>query len=479
MARPGLAAARDLPAATRGNVVLPDDEGYDGARRIWNGAVDHQPALLVLCKSAEDVRATARVARAHGLPLSVRGGGHDWAGRSLRHQGLVVNLSEMRQVEVDSRGQVATVTGGATAGDLIAAAAPHGLAAVTGSVGAVGMAGLTLAGGYGLLSPRCGLALDNLLGAELVLADGRLVTAYASENDELFWALRGGGNFGVVTSIRIRLHALRSLLAGLILFPWSQAESVLRGYAEAVASAPDELGVMAGVLSGPDGDPVVFLAPAWIGDPVQGKPVVARLSRLGTPLFVQIAPRTYADVLAMFDAHAVNGRHYAVQTRWLSELTPQIMSLLVEAGGTRTSPFSAIVLYHFHGAATRIPADATAFGLRREHFLVEMIAAWEPGAEDNGARHRRWAHDLSRAREPMALPGGCPNLLGPDELDQIALAYGANTARLKDLKRRFDPDSVFSATPLPDPSPQERSIPQRNACSARPQDLAETEQCPI
>jgi FAD/FMN-containing dehydrogenase len=398
----------------------------------------------------------------------------------VRHQGLVVDLSEMRQVEVDSRGQVATVAGGATAGDLIAAAAPHGLVAVTGSVGAVGMAGLTLAGGYGLLSPRYGLALDNLIGAELVLADGRLVTADDSENDELFWALRGGGgNFGVVTSMRIRLHPLRSLLAGLILFPWPQAESVLRGYAEAVASAPDELGVMAGVLSGPDGDPDLFLAPAWIGDPVQGEPVVARLSRLGTPLLVQIAPMTYTDVLGMFDAHAVNGRHYAVPTRWLSELAPQVISSLVKAGGTRTSPFTAILLYHFHGAATRIPADATAFGLRREHFLVEMIAAWEPGAEDDGARHWRWAQDLSWALAPMALPGGHPNLLGPDDRDQIALAYGANTARLKDLKRRFDPDSVFSATPLPGSSPRERSIPRRDASSAWPQDLAEIEQCPL
>jgi hypothetical protein len=423
-----------------------DNDVYARARRLWNGAVDHYPALFAMCESVDDVQAAVRAARAHDLPLSVRGGGHDWAGRALRHSGLVIDLSEMRRVSVDPRLQVATVEGGVRATNVIAAAAPYGLVAVTGTVGAVGMAGLTLGGGYGPLSSRYGLALDNLLGAEIVLADGQRTAADASENSDLLWALRGGGgNFGVVTSMRIRLHPLRELLTGLILFPWSEAVTVLRGYADAVASAPDELSVMAGVLSGPDGKPALFLAPTWSGEPVQGEQVIAGLKRLGTAMLAQIGPMTCGDMLGMFDAHVVNGRHYAIQTRWLAELTPDVVESLVAAGDSTTSPFSAIALHHFQGAAARVSADATAFGLRDKHFLLEIIAAWEPASEDEANIHRRWARNLCQTLAPAALPGGYANLLGPNEHDQIASAFGGNITRLRALKRRFDPDNVFSS----------------------------------
>ncbi len=449
--RLGLAAARDLRAVMRGDVALPGDDPYARFREIWNGAVNSEPSLIAACETAEDVQAAVRVARAHGLSLSVRGGGHDWAGRALSHEGLVIDLSGMRQVEVDATARVATVGGGATASDLVAATAVHGLAAVTGTVGAVGMSGLTLGGGYGPLSGRYGLALDNLLGADLVLADGRLVTADALENADLFWALRGGGgNFGVVISMRIRLHPIRTLLAGLILFPWSEAERVLCGYAVAATAAPDELGVMAGVLSKPDGSPVLFLAPTWSGEPTEGERAVAALQCLGTPLFAQVGPMNCPEMLGLFDAHVVNGRHYAVETRWLPKLTRNAITALIAGGSARTSPLSAIALHHFHGAATRVPVGATAFGLRREHFLVEIIAAWEPESADDGDIHRRWAQTLSRTLAPAALPGGYPNLLGPDDHDRIALAYGGNLTRLQDVKQRFDPNGIFSsAIPLP------------------------------
>jgi hypothetical protein len=404
---PGLAAAHDLRTTMRGKVLLPGDDAYARARQIWNGAVDHYPALFALCETPKDVQAAVRAARVHGLPLSVRGGGHDWAGRALRHDGLVIDLSGMRQVEVDPCARVATVAGGATVQDVLAAAAPHGLVAVTGSCGAVGMAGLTLGGGYGPLTPKYGLALDNLLGAEIILADGRRLTADALEHPELFWALRGGGgNFGVVTSMHVCLHRIRELLTGLILFPWSEAEAVLRGYAEAVASAPDELAVSAGVLSTPDGNPALFLAPSWSGEPAQGKRILAGLQRLGTPVLAQLGPMTCGDMLGMFDAHVVNGRHYAVRTRWLTELTPYVISVLIAAGCARTSPSTVIALHQFRGAGTRVPVNATAFGMRREHFLVEIVAAWDPGDDDDGAVHRRWARNLSQVLAPGALPGG-------------------------------------------------------------------------
>jgi FAD/FMN-containing dehydrogenase len=211
----GLMAAKALRAVMQGKVALPGEDTYLQAQQIFNGAVEYQPALFALCETVADVQVAVRVAREHNLPLSVRGGGHDWAGRSIRDRGLVIDLSKMRRVEVDAKAQVAMAEGGATAGDLIAAAAPHNLVGVTGTASAVGMAGLTLGGGYGPLTPQFGLALDNLLGTEIILGDGRKVNADTFENAELYWAVRGGGgNFGVVTSMRIRLHPVRELLAG-------------------------------------------------------------------------------------------------------------------------------------------------------------------------------------------------------------------------------------------------------------------------
>jgi FAD/FMN-containing dehydrogenase len=207
--RSGLNAARELRATMHERIVLPDAGSYQRARQVWNGAVDHHPAAIVYCETVAEVQAAVRAARAHQLPLSVRGGGHDWAGRSVLPGGLVIDLSRMRQIEVDAQSQVARVAGGATMGDLARAAAPYGLAAATGTVNPVGVAGFTLAGGYGPLLGKCGLGLDNLLGAEVVLADGRLVATDANQQPDLFWALRGGGgNFGVVTSLRVRLHCV-------------------------------------------------------------------------------------------------------------------------------------------------------------------------------------------------------------------------------------------------------------------------------
>jgi len=454
----GSSAADELGRSMPGKVALPGEDAYDRARHIWNGAVDHRPALFAFCETAEDVQSALHIGRVHDLPLSVRGGGHDWVGRALRPDGLVLDLSGMRGVTVDAGARVAMVEGGATASDVIAAAAPHDLTAVTGTVGAVGMAGLTLGGGYGPLAARYGLALDNLLSAELVLADGSLVTADAATNPELFWALRGGGgNFGAVTAMRIRLHPVRELLAGLILFSWHEAEAVLRGYAALTASAPEELAVLSGVMSGPDGSPVLFLAPSWSGAKPEGEEVMAQLQGLGEPVWAQIAPTTCGEMLRMFDDHAVNGRHYALETRWVSALTPEVIALLVTGGGAKPSPFAVIALQHFRGAAARVPVDATAFGLRREHFLIAIIAAWEDDAGDASAageatRHRQWAERLSLALAltPAALPGGYPNLLGPHQRDRAALAYGYKIARLQRAKQRFDPDGVFSsATPLP------------------------------
>jgi FAD/FMN-containing dehydrogenase len=446
-------AARDLRAAMQGRVVLRGDDDYSRARQIWNRAVESQPALLAMCETTVDVQAAVRAARRHGLPLSVRGGGHDWAGRALCADGLVIDLTGMREVVVDMHSRVATVAGGARSKDVAAAAGAYGLVAALGNCGAVGMAGLTLGGGYGPLNGLYGGAADNLLGAELVLADGRRVTIGPDQEPELFWAIRGGGgNFGVVTSMRVQLHEVRHMIAGPIVYPLSEADEMLYRYAAFAAAMPDELGISVGMTSGPDGQPMLMFMPLWNGDKQQGERIISDFQALGTPQFAQVGPMTYADMLAVFDAwiDAADGSHWETRTRSLPALTPDAIDVITRAVAQRTSPYSMINWHHFHGAATRISAKEIAFSERREHFVLEIIACWKPDATD-AAAHRQWAQDLWEALAPFALPGGYANFLTPHSREQVRDAYGRNGARLTALKHRFDPDGVFaSAIPLPD-----------------------------
>jgi FAD/FMN-containing dehydrogenase len=421
--------------------------------RLWNAAITTHPTEVVTCGNVDDVRSALSRARQHGRPVSVLGGGHDWAGRAVREGGLVIDLSGLREVTVD--GDTATAGGGVTAGDVMAAAHQHGQSAVAGNVGAVGMAGLALGGGYGPLVGLAGLAADTVVGAEVVLADGRVVrtgdfrSAAGWGGDEagpeLLWALRGGGgNFGVVTALRLRLQPVLTVLAGTIAFGWAQAAAVLSGWGELAAGAPDDLTVQSGSICLPDGSPVVFLNPVWSGDPADGESWIKRLAALGAPIMNNVAPVTPLDLLRRGDQlFAADGRHYALGTCNLSALTADVVAALVEAGEARTSPLSGISIHHFHGAATRIGADATAFGERRPHFMAELVGSWRPG---DGSAEENWGADAVRGLRPYALPGGYPNLLAPDD-ERMADAYGPNAARLAEVKRAYDPDGVFGVTP--------------------------------
>ncbi|WP_432041810.1 FAD-binding oxidoreductase [Streptomyces cadmiisoli] len=455
-----IAAAQELNAQLAPGTVAVSGPAYEATRRIWNAAARTRPALVVHAHSREDVRAAVVAARRHGLPFSVRAGGHDIPGRSLRQDGLVTDLTHMRQVAVDPTARVATVGGGATAADLVRALAPHGLAAVTGTVGSVGMTGLTLGGGYGPLTGRYGLALDNLLGADLVLADGRVVTVDNEHEPELFWALRGGGgNFGVVTSMRVRLHAPRRLLAGRIVYPWPHAGPVLARLAPILAAAPDSLSVHTGLLTGTDGAPVLVLTVAWNGDPAAGEARMDRLQRLGTPILTQMGLTSAEELLNLNAALGeVTERHYTARTRSVAALTPDVIGALLEGIGSATSPLSGILLHHFHGAAARVAVESTAFGTRRQHLMAEIVAAWEPS---DAGPHQAWADSVADMLAANALPGGYPNMLGVRQHAEIADAYGPHTARLLAAKARFDPDGTFTATPLP-PSPATEFGPEAN-----------------
>ncbi|MCA1453131.1 FAD-binding oxidoreductase [Bradyrhizobium sp. BRP22] len=444
------AACRGLSEDLPGLVSLPGNDRYAAATSIWAKQVGVTPGAVVHCRTAEDVQAAIRSARERELPLSVRGGGHDWAGRALC-EGVVLDLSGMRSVVLGADGRSATVAGGARAADVTAVTDPFRLAVVAGSVSSVGIAGLTLGGGYGPLIGRFGLAIDNMLAAEIVLADGRIVHADGESNADLFWALRGGGgNFGVVTAMRHRVHELPSVHSGMLVYSFSEARAVLERCSALMASAPDELTVQHTLIADPSGAVVVLVIPTWSGRPEEGEARLQPFAKLGTLLAGGIERQSYAALLGMFDPYIVNGLQTVMDSCWLPALDRDAIDVFIHAMENTVSPGCAIITHEFRGAASRVAKNATAFGLRRDHLLVEILASFPDRSDaSDEPRHRHWAR-TTRERFVSALPGGYPNFLARDELDRAGQSYGGNAGRLIEIKRRYDPDNVFaSAIPLP------------------------------
>ncbi|GLR89120.1 6-hydroxy-D-nicotine oxidase [Bradyrhizobium iriomotense] len=409
------------------------------------------PRAVAHCRTSQDVQSAIRAARDGDLPLSVRGGGHDWAGRALC-DGMVIDLTAMNDVTLSPDNRSARISGGARASDVFAVTDPRGLAVVTGSCSSVGMTGLTLGGGYGSLIARFGLALDNLLAADVVLADGRVITASPSCEEELFWALRGGGgNFGVVTAMQHRAHHLPSVRSGMLLFPFAQARTVLGGCIEIMATAPEELTVQLGLVGGPDGVPLVMVVPTWCGVREQGEARLAPFLGLGTLVTNTLTATAYGASLAIFDPFLVTGQRVLMETCWLPTLDSRGIDVFIRAMAIAPSPGCAIVTHEFRGAASRVPAAATAFRLRRDHVLVEILASFTDRSEPGHERwNRRWVQAARRAFDGFALPGGYPNFLASCAVERAAKSYGNNADRLIKAKRKYDPDNVFNSTiPLP------------------------------
>jgi FAD binding domain/Berberine and berberine like len=442
---------RRLGEQLPGGVSRPGDARYASATAIWAKPVGRVPRAVVHCRTAKDVQSAIRVARDCDLPLSVRGGGHDWAGRALC-DGVVLDLSGMNGVVVGSDHRTARISGGARASDVLTMTDPLGLAAVAGSCGAVGMAGFTLGGGYGALIGRFGLALDNLLAAEVVLADGRVVVATRDSEEELFWALRGGGgNFGVVTAMQHRLHDLPGVRSGMLLFPFTDAKSVLAGCVDIAASAPEELTAQVGIVSVPDGAPVVMIVPTWCGLPEEGEARVAPFLKLGTRLAGTVGMMSYGASLTFFDPYIVYGQRTLMETCWLPPLGSASIDVFIQAMAAAVSPGCAIFTHEFRGAASRIPVAATAFALRRDHVLVEILATFVDRSDQlEEQRHQEWVGGTLRAFGALALPGGYPSLLPGGDANRAVKSYGPNAERLIRAKHYYDPDDVFrSASPLP------------------------------
>ena len=424
-------------------MVVTEPSAISALIRPWNAQVTGRPSIVARCRTTTDVQAAVRAARSAGVPLSVLGGGHDWAGSALRDGGILVDLADMRQVRVD--GAEARVAGGATVSDVLDAARPRGYAAAVGTVGSVGFAGLTLGGGYGTLIGVAGLGVDNLLSAEVVLADCRVVTADPDHEPDLFWALRGGGgNFGVVTELRTRLHPFATVTSGTIAFGWEQARSVLEGWRDLMASADDALDVMFGAMSTPDGL-VLFTAPTWAGDPDHAAEQVARVRALGEPVLDDVDRRALADTVHALDDVYPRGRNYHLGARILPGLADSAIDAFLQSAEAMPAT-CALNVHHAHGAATRVPVTETAYAYRDEHLVVEILGSWVDG---DGVAESAWVRDTERRLDPHALAGGWANLMARGD-PRARDAYGINTDRLLAVKSRYDPDGVFTASPLPE-----------------------------
>jgi FAD/FMN-containing dehydrogenase len=436
----GANSVEKLRVRLHGELLLPEDAGYETARRVWNGMIDRHPALIVRCADQDDVVRAVEFARRHDLTAAVRGGGHSAAGWGVCNDGLVIDLSPMKCIEVFPGESRVRAEAGLTVGELIGATERHGLVTPVGVASTTGIAGLSLGGGMGLLTGKLGLTCDNVLAFEVVTADGRVLRASAQENDDLYWGLRGGGgNLGIVTGFEYQLHIMDPPLAGLIAYPLSHARQVLRSFRDFVAHGIDELAAHAGVLTLPDGYPVVGIVLCYCGDPAKGERIIRPLRQFGAPLMDTIRPMSYLDTISMFDATVPEGRKYYTKQAVVNELSDAVIDTIV-VNAVRTTPFSSITLEHLHGAAVRVPTSAAAFPIREECFLVLHTAAWEDGTGD---RHIAWANQAAAALQPFARPEAYVNFLSDEGEARVRAAYGANHKRLVALKNKYDPTNFL------------------------------------
>jgi FAD/FMN-containing dehydrogenase len=443
---------QELAAMLRGPVLLPGEAAYEERRRVWNGAIDRRPPAIARCIDAEDVAAAVKFAARGRLPMTVRGGGHNVAGLAVRDDALMLDLGAMNRVEVDAHSRVVTVEGGALWRDVDAATQPHGLATTGGFVSTTGVGGYTLGGGVGWLMRRCGLAIDNLLQANVVLADGRSVVANDKEHADLFWGLRGGaGGFGAVTRFTYRLHPVGEVFAGAVFHPLTAAPALLKAFREFAPSAPDECTLMLAFLTAPPapflppdvhGTPVIALAWCWAGDPARGEQVLAPLIAHGRPLARVGGVMPYAAWQQTFDSHAAPGDHYYWSTSQLDAFDDAVIESLIPFAAASADPLCEVHVHHLGGTVARIATDTTAFSHRDAPFFINVIG--HAAVRERFADIREWARGLRTALAPYARGDMQPNFVGEAaDLD----AHGSGVAvrtQLAALRARYDPDGLFA-----------------------------------
>ena len=436
----------EFQGGLRGPLLRPESDGYEAARKLWNGMFDRRPALIARCAGTADVIRAVNFARDHRLHVAVRGGGHSFPGHSICDGGLLIDLSAMKGIRVDPAARRAQAQPGVKWIDFDHETQAFGLATSGGTVSDTGIAGLTLGGGLGWLSSKHGLTVDNFLSADVVTADGRLVTANAAENPDLFWALRGGGgNFGIVTSFEYQLHAVGPMVVGgMVLYPLSQAKEVLRFYRDFTKTAPDELTIYAGFVTPPGGETVVALICCYCGPLGEGEEAVRPFKSLGTPVHDALGPLPFVAQQQIFDAGFPTGSNYYAKAASLGDLTDEAIEILIEYAATMPSPLSGMVIQTVFGAASRVAPDATAFRPRAFPYAPIIVSQWLDPAQT--AENVAWARDCWGALQPFA-GGVYVNDLGENDEDRVPAAYGANYQRLAALKKKYDPDNFFRLNP--------------------------------
>lgn len=442
----------ELKAGFHGEVLLPSDPAYDSARTIWNAMIDKRPAVIARCARTADVVRAVNFARTNGLLLAVRSGGHNIAGSAICDDGIVIDLSQMKAAVVDPGSRRVTVEAGATLADLDAATQVHGLATPLGINSTTGVAGLTLGGGFGWLSRKLGMTVDNLESAEVVTADGAAVRVSATEHPDLFWALRGGGgNFGVVTRFDFRLHPVGpGVLSGLIVYPIASAKAVLQQYREFMAKAPDALSVWTVLRLAPPlpflaesvhGQGVIVLALIYAGDPKEGEPLIEPLRKFGIPLGEHVGVQPYCAWQQAFDPLLTPGARNYWKSHNFTTLPDKLLDAVVEYIGKLPSPECEIFFGAIGGATTRPAPDAMAYAHRDAQYVMNVHGRWRDAADD--ARCMAWARDYFNASAPFASGGVYVNFLTADEIGRVRSAYGSNFDRLVQIKGKYDPNNLF------------------------------------
>jgi FAD/FMN-containing dehydrogenase len=441
-----------LQSQLRGSLCLPDEAGYDEARTIWNAMIDRRPAAVVRCSGAGDVMRAVRIARENGLLVAVRGGGHNISGNAVCEGGLLIDLSPMRSVRVDPKTRTARVEPGVTLGEFDKEAQTFGLATPLGINSTTGVAGLALGGGFGWLSRKLGFTVDNLIAADVVTADGALVQASATENPDLFWAIRGGGgNFGVVTSFEFKLHPVGpDLVSGLIVHPFAQARKLLAGYREVAAAAPDDLTIWVVLRKAPPlpflpaevhGNDILVFAVCYAGEQGEADGALAALRALGEPIADVIGVQPYAAWQTAFDPLLTPGAFNYWKSHNFTALSDGLFDTLIDYVGTLPTAECEIFIGQIGGASSRVAADATAYPHREAKFVMNVHTRWRELGDEQASID--WARGLFAATAPYATGGVYVNFMPEDETDRVAQAYGSNYVRLEALKTKYDPDNLF------------------------------------
>jgi hypothetical protein len=428
--------------AFRGEVIQPSDSGYETARKIWNCSIDKHPGIIARCSGVADVVAAVNFARENELLVAVRGGGHNVSGRALCDDGIVIDLSGMKGIHVDAKARIARVQGGATLGDVDRETHLFGLAVPAGVISKTGIGGLTLGGGVGWLVRKYGLTCDNVLSFDLVTADGVLRVASVSENEDLFWALRGGGgNFGIVTSFEFRVHPVSTVLGGLVMYPRDRAVEVLQFYRDFTQSAPEELTAYAALVHTPDGIPAVAVIACYCGDVAEGEQVFKPLRTFSSPMMDAIQIMPFPQMQTLLDAAFPDGNQNYWKSTFLRELSDDAILVLVEHANRATSPLSGVTIEYYGGVASRVGASETAFAQRQAQYDVAILAQWVDPGESQG--HIGWARGLADSMRPFSSGAYFLNFLGEEGEDTIKAAYGPNYKRLMAIKKKYDPKNFF------------------------------------